>query len=333
MDKFSGEKLESKTVEQKEKEPKISYHFLYAPHRTSEDAKKLKSAFGECDIYVPELPGWRSGDLSFWQSVSRGNLTPEELSKLRQDINDRSIWGYWYNVIYKSQKPILFVDLPEGHELERRYYENYIRDDDTRRLFQDGYFDKAIEQCRAVVKEFAEIHLAREEKIKENLKNKIKEFLEDHPEYRRKDELRALIGLGSFHTHLFQDMKKEDQAISREFNEMPQFFPSSAEAVRKAVFKKDINDELLARAIIEDTLYTYLGSFSNNTNKLTRVLRKISSHLDLETSRKISESMAARAKGSILLPKYILVEELEKLNIKIPKSEKEMDEILGIKKE
>ena len=329
MDEFSGEKSQPIGIEQKEKEPKISYHFFYSPHRTAEDFKKIKIVFDECDIYVPEASGWSPEEKFFTESISEGNPSPENLAIFNKELVRQSAWGEQLSAIYKSKKPILFADISNTDELIRKREEVDELGADFVYLFFRGELDAALKKLRAYAIAFSLRQSAREEKIEENLKNKIKEFLENHPEYRQKDKLKVLISLGSGHTPLFQDLKREGLNVSREFNETPQVFSSLAEADRRRVFKKEISDELLAKVIIENILYPYLGSLTDNTNKQDRVLRKISSQLNLETIRRISETMA---KESFFVDRRLLVEELKKMNIKIPKSEEEMDEMLGIKK-
>lgn len=331
MDKFSGEKLPSIGIEQKEEEPKIFYHFLYGSHITAEDFKKFKSVFAQCDIYVPEALAfdWASNDLAFLKNISEGSPNQQDLEKMEKEIKSNSAQGAVFSAIYNSKKPILFVDIAETDELVKKNEKNAEVGDNAINFFRNGDFKEAIKQIRLFVSNNAEFELAREEKIKENLKNKIQEFIKEHPERAEKDELKVLITLGSYHTHLYQDIKRDGLTVFREFNELPDIFSSLDEAERRLIFKKEIDDEFLAHGLIEEILLDYLDPLTSDSNKLISVLRKISSRLDLETIKKISEKIGEEGVSQ----KNVLVDELKRLNIKVPRSEREMDEMLGIKKQ
>ena len=325
MDKLSGEKLQPGSVEQKEKEPKISYHFYYSPHRTAEDAKNLEQAFQEADIYVPEAYAHTPATSELTRGIADGRINPKDV------FNKDSFRFQMGKIFYNSYKPIILVDISKDDDAE------LLRQDDRAdrffdqalELFSNGEFDRALIKAEEYADLFSRVQLQREEIIKNNLKVKIKEFIEEHPEYGQKEEVRVLVSLGSAHTSLYRDLKQKGLSVSREFNESPAVCPSLTEACRRKVFdsplknKKD-NDELLVRGILEYFLGEYLKTRTNNTNKINRVLRMISSQLSLNDIKKISDDFAKSEQIDIFL-------ELKKFNIHLPKSEQEMDEILGIK--
>ncbi|GAG30901.1 unnamed protein product, partial [marine sediment metagenome] len=104
-------------------------------------------------------------------------------------------------------------------------------------------------------------------------------------------------------------------------------FSSLSEAERKIIFSKnkEIPEELLARGIIEELLNNYFEGITDNTNKIIMVERKISSKLNLEDIAKISQQLNEDPRG------LGLIDILEERGIKLPKTEKGMDKMLGIK--
>jgi len=326
MDKLTGENLSPTGFEQKEKEPKISYHFFFAPHATAEDAKNLEQAFQEADIFVPEAYAHTPATLELTRDIADGRINPK-------DVFEDSFLFQIGKIFYNSHKPIILVDISKGDDAE------LLRQDDQAdrfinqalELFANGEFDRALIKAEEYADLFSRVQLQREEIIKNNLKVKIKEFVEEHPEYGQKEEVRVLVSLGSAHTSLYRDLKQKGLSVSREFNESPAVCPSLIEAHRRKTFdrplknKKD-NDELLVRGMLEYFLEKYLKTRTNNTNKINRVSRIISSQLSFNDIKKVSDDFAKSEQINIFL-------ELKKFNIHLPKSEQEMDEMLGIKKQ
>ncbi len=326
MDKFSGEKSPSIGVEQKEKEPKISYHFFFAPHVTAEDAKNLEQAFQEADIFVPEAYAHTPATLELARGIADGRINPEDV------FNKNSFLLQIGKIFYNSHKPIILVDISKDDDAEflkrGNRADRFV--DQALELFANGRFDQALIKAEEFVNLCSRLILQREEIIKNNLEVKIKEFIEEHPEYGQKEEVRVLISLGSAHTSLYRDLKQKGLFVSRGFNESPTVYPPLMEALRRKTFdsplknKKD-NDGLFARGILEHFLRGYLETRTNNTNKINRVSRIISSQLNLNDIKKISNDFAKSKQINIFL-------ELKKFNIRLPESEQEMDEMLDIKK-
>lgn len=304
--------------EHKEHEPKINYHFLYSAHRTAEDFSNLEEAFKKADIYVPEVVGWTMQDQEDYQAVSDGEMLPEQFG---HDVAGHRLQAL--RVMHDSKKPILLADLHLTDEITDEYKD--IRNQGERALtaFTRGEFFESLKLLRVYVERSAKLQLKRENKIKENLDKRIKWFLEENPEYSNNKELNVLIKLGSAHTTLYHKLKGEGRSVSREFKEQPEIYTFLNELVRKQLFNKTIDNELLARGIFDNFLIPNFYPITNNSNKAIWVSRKITSRLSLRDIKEISEK-AGKNKGKI-----DIVQELETRGIKVPKTEAEMDKLVG----
>jgi hypothetical protein len=314
-------KTEKIGVEKKEREPKISYHFFYSCHGTVKDIEKLEKAFQKADIYVPEAANWEPWIVSMFQDLSQGRENLEQ-AKLFFAANPAA--SRTFEIIYNSKKPILFADVSSADvELNKAWDELNSFYKEAVAMFRISMFPWFLRRLRAAVLAEAEFILKREEKIKENLKKQIKEFLRGNPEYAKKENLKVLISLGAVHTKIYQDLSKKEPHVSREFSVMPAVYPSRYEAIRRVMFGKEVNDELLARGFVEKTLlYPKLRELTDDSNKLFRALRKLSSRLTLKDIEQIS-------KDYVQSPGTDIFTELRKFNIEIPKSEEELDKLLG----
>jgi len=216
--------------------------------------------------------------------------------------------------------PVTDVDLIKKEKIGELVLEAAVS------YFWNGEFQRALKGVRMHLNFCAEAFKEREEKIKINLKNKLKKFLAEQPEYAKKKELQVLIQLGAMHTSIYHKLKHENLPVSREFSQPIFVYPFLGEALRRIIFGKQIDDELLAKGLIDYPLITKLKRISNDTDKIVKVARKLLAPLKLQDIEQISKnSSQSRA--------IDISEELEKFNIKIPQSEEEMDEILGISKE
>lgn len=311
-----GEKPAEIKTEAKEKEPKISYHFFYSTHRTAEDFKKLEAAFKETDIYAPELLGWGMPDALIFQAISDGAIKPEDLK-----ISPDSALFQIAKIIHNSKKPILLVDVPaKDIEYSKKKDQTELLNNQAKDLFGRGDFQGAMRKMNDYVIDIAALILEREQKIKENLKNKLKSLAEKSSELAKK-ELKVLISLGAFHTGIYQDLAQENLAVSREFSRSPFVYTALDEAIRRVLHNKEVEDELLAQGLIEGRVYRELRPLTKDSAKLLAIVRKITGQITLREIEQISKNFAQKLELDI-------DKELDKLGVYLPQSEEEIDEIL-----
>lgn len=310
-------------LEIKEKEPKISYEFFYSAHRTAKDFEKLEDVFNKSDVYVPEAFRWTPEALRDVNNLSQGRITIKDVAFWCGFSNNSSRFKE-FELIEGSKKPILFVDLPEGHRLMEADKNVMELRATGLSLFKRGEFAASIQIMREGTKFSAEYFLKREEVIKKNIKKKVRELIANSPKLKAKKEVSVLIKLGGVHTGVYHRFKKELLTSSWHFSSSPTVYSNLEEAYRRIMLSrnKESSDELLARALVERSMTGYIYKLTNDTEKAYCVLRKIASKLDLKNIEEISEELGKGQK--------ILVDCLEERGIKVPKTEKEMDEMLGM---
>lgn len=309
-------------IESKEKEPKISYHFFYSPHGTAKDFENLEKTFKESDIYAPEIYKWTPVLKSSLQSLSKGEITLDKMYEMFPDLRRSTARSCELKLINNSKKPILLVDVPLRDIELMKYQENInFLWREAIDNFLLGNFQESLPKFRSYIKNCAELLSKREAKIQENLKNQVKEFLQQNPEYAARKDLKVLIRLGGYHTKIYQDLAKTEADVSREFSQLPYIYWSLDEAKRRVSFDKEIDDLLIARGIIENFLDPYLSKLTDDNQKIARLARKLSSQLSLKDIEQISNHFGRDESTDI-------IEELEKCGIKIPKSEEEIDRML-----
>jgi len=316
--------VEEPKIEKPEKEPKISYHILYGCHVTLEDFEKFHGLFKEADIYIPELEGHDARTRNLLDMLSQGKRSPEEVAS-RTWVKEGSLKYKVYETIHNSKKPILFVDLPLNHELIKVSDENDELGREALKLFRAGELKPALKKMHKYVIDDADYELKREAIMKEGLKERLKRFVKECPELKDKDEIKALLTLGAAHTHLYHDLKKENISISREFARQPFIFDHIMGELRGIMFSKNRKPDktMLARGIIDVLLTVYsISSVTVDTSKAIALSYKISSKLNLKDIERISKDLGKD-------PEKTIVDCLEERNIKVPKTEEEMDEMLG----
>ncbi len=297
--------------ETKEKKPKISYHIFYGFHTTSKDLEKLGQAVEKADIYIPELVKWRAEDINDYNQLSQGEITPNELAT-KNYISQKSNFFKEFQIIYNSKKPILFVDLPEGHELFSERRKACMFHDQAMYLFANGKFQPAIEKMRKHIKGYSDYLIKRDEVIRANLERKVDELIKSHPKLKKKKEIKALLALGVGHTPFYHRLQKEKLPVSREFSNQPMVFHALGEAERRLRFFKEseIDKDVLARVFIEELLDYVLQGEIEDTNKRMMVKRSISSKLIFEDIAEISKELGEGLGVSI-------IDCLKKRNIKV----------------
>ncbi len=303
----------------RESEPKIHFRILYGPHNSPEDLKALEEELSRADIYFPENAGWNIETERAYQAYATGkyevpgNLEPA----LKFELETLSRLG-------KAGREVVvgLVDLPEGHSLLKRPESS----EKALLKFETGNFVKAIQEIKRIAENNARLNKQREDYIQAQIQSKIQSILEAHPllkeKTKKEGKLNVLLSLGTVHTRISHNLKKEGKDVERRFNQLPYEFGSFHELARRYLFGKEVNDELAARALLFSELLPDVA-FSDDTTKIYRVANKITSRFKLSDIKKIS----SKIKSGISVVKAV-----EGFGAHIPRSEKEMNEFLGEKK-
>jgi len=316
----------SKEQRTEEPFPKIDIDIFYSAHDTAFDMGGLEKQFEEADIYIPELFGWRKEDLDTFKKLSNGNFFVLELVEALRDKNlISSAQLREYKIIYNSHKPIAIIDVPRNHthldkKVRTKRHQLLIHGEDN--------FSDILSRMKVMIKNESRAEKDREKYMISRFKQAIKEVLEEYPVFKEKNKIKVLLSLGEFHTFVYHALKREGENVSRDFNTtMPLVFSLWAEGVRKFHFGKEAANESVAKIFLGFVFYAQLDrsvrDLTQDSDKVARFERKIISQFSFEEAKEIFEKLKqGESAWQLFETKFA-----EK-GIKIPSSEKELDEYL-----
>lgn len=314
-----------RALKREPKGPKISVNFFFSPHRTEKDIEKLRPLLKETDIYFIEGAGWESWAIDYYQKLSRGEITAEEL--LRE-----TGWkpGHLFysmrlaelSILYGSNKVIGVVDVPASHSSVKRHEE--IPQIEIKEIF-----DKTLETVKDFIQVLAHVERMREEYMILHIRPKIKEIIDNSPILKKKRKVEVLLHLGAAHTIIHHEVKKQGFEIQREFASRPYIFSYRDEALRKYFFGKEISQDLLAHILLEQQLHiseigASLEEISPNTDQYFLALRRIVSKFKTEEIEKIFTKVAREQS----FPDGFQ-EEFTQKGLKLPGTEEELRRFLS----
>lgn len=311
----------------KEGEPRINVNIFYGYHRKPEDIEAVKEQFTECDIYIPEAMGWTEEDRKLYRSVSSGAMPKQEFERYKTQLKPHI--RSEVEMVYNSKKPIVLIDIPRIHRL---YKEFLSYDLSMQKEFQNpASFEQLLQFTRNHIKKIATLQREREEYMLSHLKPTIDQTLKEYPELKRKEVVRVLLRLGATHTPFYHILKKAgEEAVQEHFQEAPMVFLFIDEARRRYQLNKEVNDQLIAKALVESWLsppHIIDTLPSSNVNKKFIFLRKFIDQLDDNDIKEIYESRYQRPD---IFPELI-VHKMEEKGIPFPQTEQELDEMIGWK--
>lgn len=357
-----NEYLQKEAERTGEKFPPVYIKFFSGAHGTEYDAGGIPKELEDADIYMPELYGWEEAVAQEFNNVSSGKTSSEDPNrKVAHDFYQPVL-----KALASSGKPVVFTDLSREEFLSWKE-EDDKTGHKMKNLRSRGY-KEATEEMKARMKHQADFQAYREKYIREHLGEKVAETLREHPELREKEKVTALITLGVAHTDIYHQLKKtESSMVSRNFSGLP-LYGARYEAVRRFMFGKEVSDELAGKMLIEEILETEgcsekFKSVTNDSLKLIKVGRMFAEifggdgkeifekwqESESESWKARKEFVRERDLKSVKWPevrdefetwrketgrdtydfsKYFDTKLVEK-GIKIPTTEKELDELLA----
>lgn len=285
-------KLEKITrTERKSGEPEISVDIFHSLHETAEDIESLEEQLADADIYVPEVFGWSSVDSGQYVAIAEGRKSPDEIIR-SLEITTPDMYPPHdtrkkeFEVLYNSHKPIIIIDVPIDHPLKAKF------DRLDQSLSLGGNFETDLESYKQFLETLAKLQKEREEFILSQFKEKIKEVIQATPSLHEKDKVKVLMSLGSIHTVIGHTFKKEGVETKTRFNSMPYFFNFENEVIRRFMFGKEVNNELMAKALLESEIYGHFQlSPEENSMHVQQVLRKVVDSFSLDEIKRTMEKL------------------------------------------
>lgn len=225
------------------KKPELTFYF--SAHHHPKDFEQMRREFEEADIYISEQHGWTQDDLETIRAISAGTQTP---AHLRKGQTAQTAGETEDELLYNSHKPVCFVDLPEGHELEKA---DDGQEDLSRATgeFENNDFEDAIHSTQTAAEKAADFLEQKDQWIAENIKREIPKILEEHPEFRNKNQIKILVQMGASHLpirRLVADSFQTRRAGEKDFS-----FGFYDELIRHKRFSKETPEALPPRALLE----------------------------------------------------------------------------------
>ncbi len=315
-----NKKLES---ERKPGEPKISIDIFYVRHATGDDLEGLKEKLLKSDAYIPEASGWNYDSLYVVRAISENGIRPEDQFRFKTD--SQSFLQRMLEIISNTKKPIVFIDVPEGSAINDRL--NKLEDNEGIK-FGHGYFGATKNSFKRFAKKASsDVFKARADFMLKSLKPKIQELLKDYPYMKGKKEIKVLMTLGSGHTDFYFKLKNQGYDVARSFNKNSRTYDFTTEVYRRYLFDKQVNDELIAMALLEQVLYQILPVLTSKEvieDSKRRSLRTVISKFSFQEIKEMFEGVNNRDEF-----KKLFEQKLQEKGLSIPKSEQELDEFLA----
>lgn len=277
-----GSKSIGSQIDRRDKEPRQVLEFFFSAHNTARDFEGLQAKFEACDVYVPEAVERTPEIYQKAVDIAAGIRRPEALDKKTEEWDSNDAEDV---MLFNSHKPIIFADLPKGHQLdliEQESQENILQ---ARETFVGGDFDNAVALAKEHIKKNAEYMAGRDAYIAAEL-NDTRKIMEAYPELKSKTEIRFLVQLGIAHQSLLRRFSGTSEVIVAQSGA-----PALVDQiVLKTMAGQEVESEDAAKVILESLLFTSLEHLLQEGSKTAGVfaiIRKIIDPLSLDQIRGI----------------------------------------------
>ncbi len=222
--------------------PHIKTNFFFNQHATAEDGKMVADRLHDKDIFIQENVGWDDERLATWRKVVSGEFTAEQAIEHEKSRNKAFFWADYFKTIFEkihgTGKEVLLVDVKNDSELYQDIYD-LLKVDGVywNILDRSKTYDEVIEHIGDASQLESITQEERENKILKNIKQNLLELLKNKPELQNTEELNILFSMGSFHTRLYHEMKRDGNNVTREHQSMPYTFSPRYEVERMIHFK------------------------------------------------------------------------------------------------
>lgn len=222
--------------------------FYFSSHVSASDFEGMRNAFEEADVYFSEAHGWKQEDAEYLNAISEGTKTPPHMQEGRVA---KTALELEEELLFCSHKPVYFVDIPSGHELEDA-------DDGMETLkraaeeFVYRTFELAEQQTLSAAKKTA-LFLNRKDKyIADKIREDLPKIIRENPTLKEKNKVTALVQMGASHSPIRHHAPREFVASSAEKSTL--VFGFEDELIRRYRFEKEIQPDLPAKAVFEHLL-------------------------------------------------------------------------------
>ncbi|OFZ65766.1 MAG: hypothetical protein A3D92_16520 [Bacteroidetes bacterium RIFCSPHIGHO2_02_FULL_44_7] len=305
----------------KEGDPDLEFKIFFGSHINDLDFAPITEELGGADVYIPEAAGWSQRQEEKIMLLSGGVIHPEtlinEIKHYDPDFAKSTSYTFFLaqmKAIYRSGKPIIFIDVPRDHPIEnalRKTPGTFFRAMDSTKDLATK-----IEAYKNFAKGYVELVKARDNFMIAMLPQRLRELLDRRPDLKKKSRLKVLISLGAMHSQIYPKLKDLGQDTAREFQTYPFVFGLSDEVPRRLQMGQDmdsISPDLILKAVLESEMLRYFEK------SLKWMSQEKSSQEVYVKMRKIIEKLNAR--------------DIEEIYNKFGKGQKFRDVVLDICKQ
>lgn len=251
------------------------YEIFYGPHGSAKDIEGLVIPLKQTDIFLPECIGWSPNHLIAYNAVSAGVLAPQAavsgfaVGTSHIALSKDTALGF-FGMLYKSHKPVAFIDVPVDHPLTARFVEHGSK---GFRLGKE--FSETLRYAEDHLKEIAAMDIEREDYQIAHLGPTVDGLLRLNNALARRNPLKVLLFEGPAHTRIGRILEVSGKTVTQIFAYEPIIYPFQNEVTQKFMRGENVDEELMARAIME--MVVFLPTLLNATKN---------SRLAIEYSRK-----------------------------------------------
>jgi len=312
--------------------PKIQFDILYARHGTKEDREELPDRLKDADVYIPEFFEWTGSVLKMYRdhSAGKGRLFkgPPGL-ELNFALGLNPAVKEELRILYNSHKPIGMIDMKPSYSPFLSEWDSIKQSRAERYAKPRGSFPQRLDLIRQSLESEARFQNKREKYMISQLRPTMQELIKTYPSLKDKSEIKVLLSLGSAHTFVYHNLKRDSQETTRTFSRMPEVYGFETEALRRFIFGREVDDDLVSKVFLEGVfLKTHdLGRNIGNvgdSSKIEKYVRKLIPQFSFEETKEIFERLKQGEKA-----KQIFDIKFAEKGIRLPQSERELDEFLA----
>jgi len=187
--------------------PRVELSFYYGRHGDAEDARRLKPYIDACDIYSQEMFGAPPHEVDFLNEISKGEITPEEaMADMEEDEPHREYKEQLYKNLYKTNKVVISIDVPEGDPLE---VQNEILERQRPEIGEQTTYEEAKKMLVDYQRKTTDFDVKRETENLGRIVPRLAELFKTNPELCRKGEVTLLVSMGTGHSPMTERIKSE----------------------------------------------------------------------------------------------------------------------------
>ena len=226
------------------------YKIFYGPHGSAKDIEGLVTPLKQADIFLPECIGWSPNHLIAYNAVSEGVLTPQDavsgfaIGTSHMTVSRDTALGF-FNMLYKSRKPVAFIDAPVDHPLTAKFVEHGSK---GFRLGKE--FSETLRYAEDHLREIAAMDIEREDYQVAHLEPTVDGILKLNSALARRNPVKILLFEGAAHTRIGRILETSGKTVTQTFAYEAMVFPFQNEVTQRFMRGENADEELMTLSLI-----------------------------------------------------------------------------------